>query len=129
MAFFGGGPYIFKRLGGAGEGQHTFRMNGEEEEARKCQHRKEMVKMSSHQDHRARASRSQTRDFIFVFPAQIICMLFSPPLLPFSIYCCSFTEAKNKGMLWGFFNFILQIGCVNFILADSSHLWLCYFQR
>lgn len=99
MAFFDGGLYIFRRLGGAGGGQNDFRMNGEEEQAGKCQHRKEMVKMSSHQDHRARTSRSQTRGFIFVFPAQIIYMLFSPSLLPFSIYCCSFKEAKNKGAL------------------------------
>lgn len=47
-------------LGGAGEAQHEFRMNDEEEEAGKCQHKREMVKMNSYQDHRARNSRSQT---------------------------------------------------------------------
>lgn len=55
-------------LGGAEEGQHEFRMNDENEEEGKCQHRREMVKMNSHQDHRARNSRSQTRDFFLHVP-------------------------------------------------------------
>lgn len=57
-SFFDGDPYFFKRLGAAGEHQHTFRMNGEEEEGGKCQHGKEMVKMSSHQGHKTRTIRS-----------------------------------------------------------------------
>lgn len=93
--------YIF--LGRTEDGQHEFRMNDEENEARKCQHRREMVKVVS-EDHRARDSRSQTRDFIFIFLAHLIYALLSPSLLPFSIYCCSFTEAKNKAMLcFGYF--------------------------
>lgn len=135
MVFSDEDPYI---LGGAGEGRHEFRMNDEEEEAGKCQHRRKMVKMNSHQHHTARNSRSQTRDFIFMFPALLIYALLSPSLLPFSIYSCSLQKQRIKtfcalGILFCFVLFyfysILQVDYVDSTAMDNSHLCLCYFQR
>lgn len=119
MAFFDRGSYIFRTIGGAEEGQHAFRMKGEEKESGKCQHRKEMVKMSFYQDHRTRTNRRYTRDFIFVFRAHILRMLFSPSLLPFSIYCCSFAEANNTGvLLFCFVLFIYLLFCKKTMLSS-----------
>lgn len=99
-------------LGGAGEDQHEFRMNDEEEKAGKCQHRREMVTMNCHRDLRARSSRSQASGFIFMFPAHLIFALLSPSLLPFLFIAAVLQKQRIKlccalGILFYFTLFIL----------------------